>query len=446
MDAAAGNIWSQSYWGDEVFSVLISQKSLGEIFRLTVKDTSPPLYYFLLHYWIEIFGDGEIATRSLSLIFHLLTAGLCYRLVGNLSGSKKGALATATIVLLNPFLIQYAMESRGYSLLTLLILGATTLWIEGRYWWSGVWWVLTVWTHNYGVLFLSVFGGWWLINNRGKIWQKETWQLWGLPILGVGLWMPFLIGQWERVKEGFWLGRRNWTALGEMLFTFTGGGLDYRVRWETAGVGIGLITTSIIIWWSEKAGKGDGKEKMLGVTGIGVPVVAMAVSLLTPVFFERYLVGVVPLLSSWASIYLIRAAGRNKWPGGMVKIIVSVYLVLLATGAVELANKETKTDIRGAVKRLADVSQQGDLLLVEDEEVFLTAKYYANKINPKLIVKMYVSNGEPVFYVGAVLVGENEVLSFYPENKRVWIIDSRGEYYLKLNGERKSGTTIREGG
>ena len=61
--------WTQSYWRDEVFRVLMAKYSFVDIIRLTYNDGQPPLYYFLLKFWINIFGDSEIATRTLSLIF-----------------------------------------------------------------------------------------------------------------------------------------------------------------------------------------------------------------------------------------------------------------------------------------------------------------------------------------------------------------------------------------
>ena len=41
-------------------------------------DGSPPLYYLLLHGWMGLVGEGEAATRALSLIFALIAVPVAY--------------------------------------------------------------------------------------------------------------------------------------------------------------------------------------------------------------------------------------------------------------------------------------------------------------------------------------------------------------------------------
>ena len=60
------------YWIDEAIAVGIASHEPAEIPALLRQDGSPPLYYLLLHAWIGMFGDGEAATRSLSLLFAAL--------------------------------------------------------------------------------------------------------------------------------------------------------------------------------------------------------------------------------------------------------------------------------------------------------------------------------------------------------------------------------------
>jgi uncharacterized membrane protein len=58
-----------SYWHDELFSVTFSQESLEDLHRLILYDVHPPLYQLLLKGWINLFGDSESSTRSLSWLF-----------------------------------------------------------------------------------------------------------------------------------------------------------------------------------------------------------------------------------------------------------------------------------------------------------------------------------------------------------------------------------------
>src|SRR5438309_11496702 len=61
------------FWMDEAITTGIASHPLGQIPGLLRHDGSPPLYYFLLHFWIKGFGASEAATHWLSLLFGLLT-------------------------------------------------------------------------------------------------------------------------------------------------------------------------------------------------------------------------------------------------------------------------------------------------------------------------------------------------------------------------------------
>ena len=60
-----------AFWIDEGISVGIAHEHLTSIPHLLREDGSPPLYYMLLGLWVRVFGDGEAATHSLSLVFGL---------------------------------------------------------------------------------------------------------------------------------------------------------------------------------------------------------------------------------------------------------------------------------------------------------------------------------------------------------------------------------------
>jgi 4-amino-4-deoxy-L-arabinose transferase-like glycosyltransferase len=68
----------QSLWYDEAFSVYLARMNLGDITTRTAADIQPPLYYYLLHFWVALAGDTEFAVRFLSLIFGVLTVPLLY--------------------------------------------------------------------------------------------------------------------------------------------------------------------------------------------------------------------------------------------------------------------------------------------------------------------------------------------------------------------------------
>jgi uncharacterized membrane protein len=66
--------------GDEAFSVFYSQQSINELLQTLNNEANPPLYYLLLHFWIQIFGIGIVAVKSLNIIISIGTAILLFKL------------------------------------------------------------------------------------------------------------------------------------------------------------------------------------------------------------------------------------------------------------------------------------------------------------------------------------------------------------------------------
>lgn len=109
-------------WYDEAQSVLIAKMSFPfEInnYLLTVDMQHTPLYFYLLHFWINIFGENDIALRVLSLIFSLATIPCIYKLAKNFV-SEKFALIVPLIMVFNTFNIIYSTEVRMYTVIIFL--------------------------------------------------------------------------------------------------------------------------------------------------------------------------------------------------------------------------------------------------------------------------------------------------------------------------------------
>jgi hypothetical protein len=113
-----------AFWIDEGLSVGIASHPLIEIPSVLRQDGSPPLYYLLLHAWMEVFGRTEEATHALSVVFGLLTVPAGLWAGWSLFGRRAG-LACALLCALNPFITAYAQETRMYALMILLGLVAS---------------------------------------------------------------------------------------------------------------------------------------------------------------------------------------------------------------------------------------------------------------------------------------------------------------------------------
>lgn len=122
----------QSLWGDETISVFRAALSLAEITAEVPREgTLPPLYYYLLHVWIRLAGQTEMAVRLLSVMAGALAVPLLYALVRRTVSPRAGLLA-GVIATFSPYWIYYAQETRTYALLTTLVMLALYLLIRAE--------------------------------------------------------------------------------------------------------------------------------------------------------------------------------------------------------------------------------------------------------------------------------------------------------------------------
>jgi len=109
----------QSLWNDEGTSVALAARSLGQITQGAAADIHPPLYYYLLHFWQQAFGQSERAVRALSVLSGVLLVFVTYLLGRRLRGAAVGLLA-AFLAAVSTFQVYYSQEARMYLLAALL--------------------------------------------------------------------------------------------------------------------------------------------------------------------------------------------------------------------------------------------------------------------------------------------------------------------------------------
>ena len=109
---------NKGMWLDETFSVWLANHTVGEMLGWIARlDQHPPLYYLLLHFWIDRYGDTPYYARLLSVLFGAGTIPIIYLIGKRMSGVVMG-LAAALLLALSPFNIRFAQETRMYTLLT----------------------------------------------------------------------------------------------------------------------------------------------------------------------------------------------------------------------------------------------------------------------------------------------------------------------------------------
>ncbi len=111
-------------WYDEACSWVTAKQAfpfgiMDNLLNVDLQHT--PLYFFLLHFWIKIFGDGEFAMRSLSLIFGIASVPLAYTVAKKIIPQLQ-AFFLAAVVAVSPLLVLFSVEIRMYPLVVFLVL------------------------------------------------------------------------------------------------------------------------------------------------------------------------------------------------------------------------------------------------------------------------------------------------------------------------------------
>lgn len=187
------------FWIDEGLSVGIAHHHWSSIPGLLRQDGSPPGYYLLLGLWIRLFGDGERATHTLSLLFGLACIPLAYA-AGRAIFDRKTALVCATLAAFDPFLTYYAQETRMYEVEALLSIVVAYGYVQGVLRGRTPWAIALVpaiasmiYVHNWA-LFLCIG-----LAIATVLCARERLKRFALVAAGVALlylpWVPILVSQ-----------------------------------------------------------------------------------------------------------------------------------------------------------------------------------------------------------------------------------------------------------
>lgn len=103
---------------DEPFSIFYSQQSIDELLNVFTDSNNPPLHFFVLHFWIKLFGISPFAVRSLSILISLISVAVLYKL-GRKFWRKEYAVLLVGLFIFSRLNHFTAMEARMYGLFTL---------------------------------------------------------------------------------------------------------------------------------------------------------------------------------------------------------------------------------------------------------------------------------------------------------------------------------------
>lgn len=195
---------NSALWLDEALTVHISNLPVDQIHGALKRDGAPPLYYLLLHYWMQDVGTTPAAMRALSGVFALATIPVVWFMVWRNWGRRVAEISVALLASA-PYAIYYATEVRPYAQVIFFAALGMLAFIElarnPRWYWSALL-ALSVaggmYTH-YWTMYLVASGlvilvaRWWKLGSGPSTW----WTLGGFALGGLAFlpWMPTFLYQ-----------------------------------------------------------------------------------------------------------------------------------------------------------------------------------------------------------------------------------------------------------
>ena len=316
-------------WVDEANAILIARAPIGALLGKLQLDSSPPLFYLLLHFWIGAFGDGVVALRGLSVLAGVgLTGATAW--AGRALISRPAGAWAALFVAVSPVQAYYSQQVRMYALLPLLSLLSVAFLVRylrdgaarDRALWLATT-VLALYTHNFALYVPAVAAA--LILLSGRAWSDR--RIWaacaGLGLLACLPWLPTFLTQLHNPDHYAWfLG--DWERLGptgvavRTLRSFSPGaeyvkffGIEQYLAWRGWPT---LATAALAAWGGVELAR---QRKVRGRVGAFWP----AVFLLVPT-------GLALVVSSWLTPHYV--------PGRVDQLMFPAYALLVGAGFAQL--------------------------------------------------------------------------------------------------------------
>jgi mannosyltransferase len=365
---------SGSFWMDEGLSVGIASYPLDEIPGVLREDGSPPLYYMLLHLWMDLAGRSETAVHWLSLLASLLCIPAAMWAGWSLWGRRAGYLGAVLCALL-PFLTAYGEEARMYALMTLFALLGAACYVHafvhrrrGFLVGFAVFQAAMLYTHSWGIFFgvgaaLALVPIWRASapEERGRLLRDAVLAFGGAAVLYLP-WVPTLLYQASHTGAP-WANKPRLGVPIQIAKDVLGGyGAAIAVL---LGAGFGLAAV---------LGRGrarDARERLSAWVLIAIPLVTMALawglSQLSPAWASRYFAAFVGPMLLLAALGLARA-GRL----GLVALACACVFWVDPTEFVD----GYKSDVRDVGAEVGTQLAAGDLVLVGQPEQTPLVWYY----------------------------------------------------------------------
>jgi len=332
-------------------------------------EKTPPLHYFLVHFWVKLFGASETSIRMPSVLAGVASVGLMYLLLKRLCGEWAG-VAGALLLALSPYHIHYSQEARAYALMVCLALWATlqlVKLIESPTPSRAIVYALLLsallHTHLYGAMVVAAHVATYVTLLSYRQAPALRWWMFAATVSVAGLsdvwWWPTVWRWTHQVEQGFWMPPFDAWELARTYADYAGSRLA-----------LGVLIVAITLALRER-------PKLLAAAVLVplmlVPVVPpILVSLVMhPIFIHRYGIAAIGGMIGLAACGIFSL----RWTAAR-SCLCSVAAV---TTALAIHYPVENPDWRGVGRFLESRMKPGDMAAVTNSNVSILYGYYVNR-------------------------------------------------------------------
>lgn len=377
---------TRSIFYDDAFSYFLSKQSWQAIISGTAADTMPPLYYFLLHIWLQV-NDGIGWLRFLSVLLTLGGIFLLYFLVTEIAGKTAGLWA-AFFSAISPQLIYHAQDLRMYALLSTAQIGYCLFFIrtvkaETAEWGNWIWLVtcgtIAMYTHNLAVFTLIVPNIFLLI---GRDWRRLKSLLLAQIVIGFFSipWLLMIPGQVDKIQRAFWTPQPGMVEVIQAAMIMTTN-LPLDPNWLMVGAIIGLELLVLLIMFLIR--NRIPKTRFLILLWVLPPLLLFITSyLMRPVFVSRGFLASTLAYLGLAGVVITRM--NKKWITGL--LVGGFTLASLISLPYQLKYEEfPRSPFKRAVETVAQQIQPGEIIVHDNKLSAFPAIYYAPYLEQRFV-------------------------------------------------------------
>ncbi|MBV9444440.1 MAG: hypothetical protein JO345_00855 [Streptosporangiaceae bacterium] len=459
-----------SLWRDEAYTKDAVSRSLSHLFALLGHtDAVHGAYYVMMHFVSEVIGTSDAALRFPSLCAMAVATGFTAA-IGRRAAVLAGArwpgvtgLLSGLLFAVAPYMTYYGQMARSYAFVTMFATIASYLLLRaaapdggpghpasGGWWWAG---------YGVAVAFTGLFNTFGLLiipahaltllwagpsRARGGIagWARRVGVPWlAGSVAAVAVLLPVLLISFRQRGQISWLAKPDINTITTMLREYAG---SKALIVPVALLAVGGVMAALFDGFNGFGGKAAGGRRLspaaIALPWLVVPpVILLAVSLVKPVYSQRYIEFCLPALATLVAAGLVGLARlvattslgrrdvRAAWAPSAIILAVLAVMLISPQHAIRQSSARPD-DLRLASAIVAANEQPGDVVFYMPDDMYVLGTGYPAPFSRLRNIGLAESPVASATLTGREVTSPAELAARFTGVKRVWFVTGNSDY------------------